>query len=264
MYFLFTKTLLQPIILGFLSSGMLLLVLWRRMKRESSASQVRRPLRLLIGLYFLAVVMSTDLFGYLMLLPIEAPYPPLKVRPPEAASIVILAGGIVKADDVRLKPELTEDTLVRCLYGAELYHEGAHCPVIVSGGQLRKGSEIPPVAPYMRDLLVRLGVDPGDVLIEDQTSTTQESAVACLKLLQDRGLDRKPVLLVTEASHMGRSLATYRRMGIEAVPAPCHHLATEFPRKIENYLPSVGGVRLIHSAWHEWLGTAWYKLRGWM
>src|SRR5208337_2714359 len=93
------------------------------------------------------------------------------------------AGGIVPADAVRPRAELTEDTLFRCLHAAEIYHQGKPCPVIVTGGTLDPGSPIPPVAPFMRDLLVHLGVSAADVVIEDRSRTTYESAVETRRIL---------------------------------------------------------------------------------
>ncbi len=181
-------------------------------------------------------------------------------RHDDAEALVVLSGGIHEADGVRLRPELATDTLYRCLHAAELYHQGTPCPVIVTGGALDPRSGIPPVAPAMRDMLVRLGVDPGDVIVEPRARTTYENAVETRKILEARRI--RKIVLVTEAYHMPRSLRCYRKQGIEAVPAPCHHLSTRFRHEASNLVPSPGAIENLMAVLHEWLGLAWYSISG--
>jgi uncharacterized SAM-binding protein YcdF (DUF218 family) len=89
--------------------------------------------------------------------------------------------------------------------------------VIVTKGTLDPGSPIPPVSPFMRDLLVHLGVSVADVVIEDRSRTNYESAVETRRIRERRQV--RSVLLVAEAVHMLRSLHCFCKQGVEAVPA---------------------------------------------
>ncbi|MDR3637928.1 MAG: YdcF family protein [Isosphaeraceae bacterium] len=256
MYFILTKIFLQPFPLLLLIAGVVIANLWRR------GLESKWRLGLLTFAFGALSFFCVPAVTFLELKPLEAPFPPLQRRPTDAGAIVVLAGGIARADSVRPRPELTEDTLYRCLCAAELYHAGSPCPVIVTGGKLDPNSLEPPVAPYMRELLVRLGVRPDDVISEDQARTTRESAREVKRLLD--GLGVRKAVLVTEAYHMPRSVATFRKQGLDVVPGACHHLATEFRWKLESFVPTPGAARDGMHALHEWLGLAWYRLRGWI
>lgn len=253
-YFFVTKILLQPLPLLLLGTGVALAALWRR-GRESRAQL------LLLTIPFLGLVaVSIPAVVYPLLGTLEWPYPPVSTRPPDTVAIVVLAGGILEPDKTRRRAELAEDTLYRCLRAAELYHQGAPCPVIVTGGVLDPGSGLPPVAPLMRDLLLRLGVAESDVIVESRARTTYENAVETRKLLAARKL--QGIVLVTEAVHMPRALRCFRKQGVKAIPAACLHRATKFRWKPDFFLPSPDAIRNLSAALHEWLGLAWYRASG--
>jgi uncharacterized SAM-binding protein YcdF (DUF218 family) len=112
----------------------------------------------------------------------------------------------------------------------------------------------------MRDFLVRLGVNASDVVIEDQASTTYESATETRRILER--LQARQALLVTEAVHMPRSLRSFRKQGVDVVPAACHHRATAFEFRLRAFLPSPDAAKNGLAVAHEWLGLAWYWIRG--
>lgn len=253
MYFIVTKVLLQPFPLLLLIAGIVIVDLWRR-RRES-----RWRLGVLTFAYLALTLCCIPAAVHLALQSLEAPYPPLQRRPTDAGAIVVLSGGIANADAVRLHPELTEDTLYRCVGAAELYHAGPPCPVIVTGGTLDPKS-FPPVAPFMREMLIKLGVRPDDIISEDQARTTFENARETKRLLDELGVHKS--VLVTEAYHMRRSVATFRKQGIDVVPGACHHRATVFHWRLDRFVPDPGAAHVGMLALHEWLGLAWYRLRG--
>ena len=253
-YFTLTKIFLQPFPLLLLLVGLALANLWRK-RRER-----RRRLLLPTVPFLLLVVSSVPAVVYPLVGFLEWPYPPLAKRPSEIDAIVVLSGGILEADQVRLRPELAEDTLRRCLHAAELYHSGKPCRVIVTGGALDPKSGLPPVAPAMLDLLVRLGVNHSDVIVEPTARTTFENAVETRVILEQKGLTK--VALVTEAVHMSRSLRCFRKQGINAVPAACFHRATGFKIEAGSFVPSPGALKTLMAVGHEWLGTAWYWMQG--
>jgi uncharacterized SAM-binding protein YcdF (DUF218 family) len=191
---------------------------------------------------------------------LEWQVPPLSARPTDADAIVVLGGGAWGADAARPHPVLTSDSLYRCLRGAEIYHEGRRCPVIVTGGPADPGSNEPSVAATMRDTLIELGVDRSDVIVEPRARTTYENAVESARILRERGLRR--VVLVTDATHMPRSLLCFRKQGFDPVPAACSHRAVDFRLELGSFLPSPGAMGNLMAVVHEWIGLAWYRARG--
>ena len=244
--------LLQPFVLLYLATGLILLKLWRRQREHY------RLFLILIAAWCLLFFCSTPLASCLALGSLEWSYPPLEQRPRDAQAIVILAGNVIPAEGLRRRSELGQDTLYRCLEGAELYQRGQPCPVLVSGGAVEDSS--PPCSPLMRDFLVKLGVPVTDILVEDQSRSTWENALESYKLLNPRGINR--ILLVTDAVHLFRAERCFRRQGMEVVPCGCHYRAILFPLEVGHFLPSPSGGAGLEDASHEWLGLAWYWLHG--
>jgi uncharacterized SAM-binding protein YcdF (DUF218 family) len=252
MYHLIVE-LLQPSVLLYLLAGLLLLALWRRRRDQ------RRLMLFLTASYLALYLCATPLVGYFALASLEWSQPPLIQRPADTQAVVILGGYIRPAAGFRRQPELGEDTLYRCLEGARLYHQGAPCLIVVSGGAVDE-TDGWACAPQMRDFLTRLGVAAGDVIIEDRSRTTWENAVESNKLLEQRGI-RKAVL-VTDAAHLFRAARCFRKQGLEIVCGGCRYRATGSPLELKSFLPNPGGARGLQYAWHEWVGTASYWLCG--
>jgi uncharacterized SAM-binding protein YcdF (DUF218 family) len=252
MYYLVVE-LFQPFTLLSVLASFLVLLLWRKRGERT------RLLWFVTGVLLALFALSTPLASYLALGTLEWPYPPQEERPDDVEAIVILSGGTLPANQVRKRPEAGQDSVSRCLEGVRLYHQGKPCPVVVSGGSVAE--EFGPAgAPLMREVLVRMGVAASDILVEDQSRTTWENAVQTHQLLKPRGIHK--ILLVTDAAHLFRAAGCFRRQGLEVVPCGCRYRATEPSLRIGNLLPKPESAEEFQSAWHEWLGAAWYWLHG--
>lgn len=244
--------LLQPFVFLYLLAGIVLFKLWRQRREQ------RRLLLILTATLCTLYLGSTPLVSYLAFASLEGSYPPREHRPDDAQAIVILSGYVRPAAGVRSRRELGEDTLYRCLEGAELYHQGEPRLVLVSGGTANDAT--PPCAPLMRDFLLKLGVAATDILVEDRSRTTWENAVESSKLLEQRGI--RKIVLVTDAAHLLRAERCFRKQGMEVVPWGCRYRTKGFSLGLKSFLPSPKGSAGLVDAAHEWLGLAWYWLRG--
>jgi uncharacterized SAM-binding protein YcdF (DUF218 family) len=250
----FVVGLAQP---GFLLGLFILLVaanLWRK-RRETR----RRLLLLTVPLALLAL-WCTPVVGQLALGSLEWSYPPLAERPADTEAIVVLSGYVHVLDDNGTKVELGADTLYRCLRAAEVYRQGKPCPVLISGGKLNPDAPGPTLAGAMRDFLVQQGVSDSDLILEDRSTTTYENAVESRPLLEARGIHR--VVLVTDAVHLGRAGACFRKQGFDVVPCGCRYHGTHFDWSFAAFVPDLGGGSGCQEALHEWLGVIWYRLHG--
>ncbi len=114
-----------------------------------------------------------------------------------------------------------------CVYrvpvAVKAYHEKRASKLLLSGGMVDgvdKGH-----AKDMRGKAIELGVNPEDIIIEDQSQNTVENMLCSLLALQRTfWLNRvKKVLLVTTTYHMRRSLALARYLfpdHIKVIPCP--------------------------------------------
>lgn len=187
---------------------------------------------------------------------------------PHADCIVVLSGGILS----RIPPRPTfevADAGDRVLFGAYLFHQGL-APRIICTGNVATGGIAPrPAAEDMAELLVMLGVPKEVIIKETKAENTREHAKNLYPLLQELGFKR--VLLVTSAMHMPRSIGVFKRLcpGIKFIPAPTDFQVTEpipapWYHQITDFIPTPRHLLDFSAVMHEYLGMAYYKMRGWM
>jgi uncharacterized SAM-binding protein YcdF (DUF218 family) len=246
--------ILRPYTLAFAITGLAIISLWH--KRQASRG---RLLLLTLG-FAMTTAFNLPAMSHFALGSLEWSFPPLKALPDDVGAIVVLSGSWEPPDSIRLESQLGSDTLYRCLYAARLYHLKKPISVLVSGGPAEPGSRAQACAELMRDFLVQLAVDPSDLWVEANSRSTYENAVESRKVLERQGV--RKILLVTEAWHMRRASLCFRRQGIDVVPAACHHYATNFESSAQDFLPSPDAAAGFSAVWHEWIGLAWYRLRG--
>ncbi len=172
----------------------------------------------------------------------------------DAQAIVILGGGR------RYAPEYGGETvsqfaLQRLRYGAKLAR-ALDLPVLVTGGVVytRGVSE----AELMADALEESFSTPVE-WIEARSRNTHENATFSAPLLREAGIDT--IVLVTHDIHQRRSLAEFRGVGINAVPASVTSRAAPGGRSFPEHLPNAGSLRMSALALHELLGYFVLTLR---
>ena len=187
---------------------------------------------------------------------------------PSADAIVVLSGGVLGKTPPRPSVELG-DTGDRLLYGALLFKQGK-APRIICTGNVATGGVAPrPAAENMAELLGLLGVDAGAIVTETRSENTHDHAVTVCPMLRDAGATR--FLLVTSAMHMPRAIGVFRRAcpDVVATAAPTDFCAPyELPqpwyRRAVALLPTPRSLLDFSDAAHEYVGIAYYTLRGWM
>ena len=203
---------------------------------------------------------STPAIAYLSLATLEWQHPPRPISANEADAIVVLSAGIVPPDSVRPKAQLDSASVARCLHAAQLYHSGPRRRVLLTGGKVRPNRKGPFLAEAMQDFMLQLGISKEDILLETRSRTTFENALYSANVLGDHQI--KSVILVTDATHLHRGVLCFEAQGIKATPSGCRYRATEFEWRLASFLPNEGAAVANHDVFHEWLGLAWYWLKG--
>ena len=187
---------------------------------------------------------------------IAAPYPPQHPQQVvQAEAIVILGGGMIPTDRYHLMPDLNK-AADRIWYGAQLYHAGKAPLVVLSGGH-NPAVHTQSAAVAMQQLTHDLGVPTEATLLEGRSRNTQQNAEYTAEMLQQRGI--KIILLVTSASHMGRSLQHFQRAGLDPIPA-----ATDYKQDTKTgwraWIPDVNDLHdnaaILKEYVGQWLGTS--------
>ena len=135
----------------------------------------------------------------------------------------------------------------RISHAVQLYDHGIAGVFIVTGGKGRPG-DITTEARAARDYAVLHGVPDSAILVEDQSRTTLEQLRTVGQMLRDRGL--RSAVLVSDRTHMLRSLRIARDQGIEAYGSPTttSPAASNVPDQIEATGHEIGALALYFLA----------------
>lgn len=207
-------------------------------------------------IFFFALVWITFLsyppFSALLLKPLESTYPKISLNTPLPKYIHVLGSGHTSNKKLPLSSELGCNSLIRLNEGVSIYKSYPNMILILSGFG---GDDPISNARMNQKMAIALGVSPNDIILLETPKDTEEEAIAAKKIVGN-----EPLILVTSASHMVRASALFRKSGVAVIEAP-----TDFQIKKEDTLwqfPSAGGLSRSESAFHEYLGILWNRLRG--
>ena len=190
----------------------------------------------------------------------EHQYLPVSIQDTiEADAIVLLSGDVSIPAPPRVETQVRGN---RSIHAMRLFHANKAPLIIVTGGNVFPQRDLKPEAEYTAMLLVEFGVPKDVIIVEAKSRNTRDNAVAVAQILDEIQLDH--VLLVTDAFHMPRALATFRTAGINASPSVSSITAKLQKPDILEWLPSLTALATLDSVVHEKLGIFVYRLRGWI
>jgi uncharacterized SAM-binding protein YcdF (DUF218 family) len=103
----------------------------------------------------------------------------------------------------------------RVAHAVQAFHTGQGRRLLMTGGL---GRYAPAEAHVMRQLALAAGVPDACILLEDQATSTFQSALRCTAILRQHGWST--ALLVTDRYHLRRALFVFRSCGIQAYGSP--------------------------------------------
>lgn len=237
-----------PLCLEILLVGLILLWFTRRQKTGRIVVS--------IGVILLAVfgcgLMSNTLLGRL-----EHEYPPLLSLDDvsNVKWVVVLGGGQISNPQLPVTNRLSGASLARLVEGIRLHNLLGRSKLILSGGG---ASDTIPEAKVLADVAVALGIAGENLVLESLSRDTKDEARLIQKIV---GNDR--FILVTSGSHMPRSMAMFRKTGMQPIPAPTdYYVKQQRGMSPGMFFPSSGGLRKTERAVYEYLGLTWAKLKG--
>jgi uncharacterized SAM-binding protein YcdF (DUF218 family) len=187
---------------------------------------------------------------------------------PNVGAIVLLARGTTKPTiPEQIGVQLT-DKSDRISYAGEIYKEALGGVVIVSAGprpdiegQIAEADEV-------EKLLVDMGVDSDDILLDRFSVNLRQSAIATRNILNKYGLE-PTVILVTSALQMPRAKLAFNSAGINVINAPTDFNTFEsddtFQQRVTgaDFFPNAEALLLTTRVLEEYWGLFYYFVRGW-
>ena len=211
---------------------------------------------LLLG-FMLFVVFGYGLAGRPLVSSLERRYPPLLQAGGHAGVkwVVVLGGGLASDLRLPLTGQLSDGAQLRLIEGIRICRQLPGAKLLVSGGAVFNSL---PEADAMAGLAVQLGVPAANIVAEPRSLNTEQQAAIIRGIVGGDSL-----ALVTSAAHMPRSMALFLKAGMQPLPAPANYLLKNAGAFNPAWLfPGSGGFGLTETAFHEYLGLAWAKIRG--
>ena len=137
-------------------------------------------------------------------------------------------------------------------FGYLLYKAGKAPIILLSAGS---GG-----AQRMAAMLEQQGVPQSALRIESRSSNTYENAVYSSQMLANENLQR--ILLVTSPIHMLRATASFRKQGLEVIPAPARNSLSVNKSPAAAWWPQRSVLWISHHILHEYIGLGVYVLSG--
>jgi uncharacterized SAM-binding protein YcdF (DUF218 family) len=213
---------------------------------------------LAIGLSWYVAVFVLPVASWLTL-PLESRFARPAAPPAEVAGIIVL-GGAVEQDLTAAHgipalngaaERMTEAVALALRYPqAKLVFTGGSAAVVPGG---------PTEADTARRLFTDLGLPASRLVFEDASRNTAENAVFTHRMLQPK--NGETWLLVTSASHMPRSVGSFRAAGWTIVPWPVNFTTGPDPSLWWNW-PFPTRLNQAESALREYVGLVAYRLTG--
>jgi uncharacterized SAM-binding protein YcdF (DUF218 family) len=169
--------------------------------------------------------------------------------------IVVLGGGHTSNPDLPVSSQLSHNTMVRLIEGIRMYRKYPGSKLILSGGRV---FDPVPNAVIMTRVAQELGVGEQDIILESESKDTLDEARLIKPLVRD-----EQFILITSAAHMPRSMAMFKKHGMNPLPVPAGHMFLPMRSRTPlDFFPNSHNLDKSSRAVHEYLGMIWARLRG--
>ncbi len=261
--FIFKKIItcfLTPLTFSLLLSFLGLFFLWFTTKQKAGKILVS------VGIVVLTLF-SYSIIADKFLRPLERRYGKFEIKrqstSPETENesdikfVVVLGGGHVSDSEIPLLSQINNNPLVRLIEGIRIYRKYPGAKLLLSGG-----GAFDPVyeAEVMASIAREMGIPERDIILETKSIDTKDEA----KFIKPM-VGNEPFVLVTSASHMPRSMALFKKLGMDPIPSPVGHRVRDRQGLTAfSTFPSTDNLKKSDLAIHEYLGLTWAKLKGQM
>ncbi len=129
--------------------------------------------------------------------------------------VVVLGGGHTSDPELPMLSQMNTHPVVRLMEGIRIYRKFPGSRLLLSGGgSFDSISEAELMARVAREL----GVPDRDIILESKSKDTRDEAVFIKPMVGN-----KPFVLVTTASHIPRSMALFKKLGMNPIASPVGH-----------------------------------------
>jgi uncharacterized SAM-binding protein YcdF (DUF218 family) len=197
--------------------------------------------------------------GAWLLAPLEARFPP-PTLPASVDGIIVLGGAIDPVRSTDRRQLSLNGSAERLTAFAELARRFPRAKLIFTGGTGSLVDTASREADWLAPLLPTLGLGEGRVLLERESRNTIENAAFSRALAKPAA--GEIWVLITSAAHMPRSVGVFRAQSWPVVGYPVDYQTPTRPLAAGLGFDLPQGLILLDAAAYEWLGLAYYYIRG--
>ncbi len=249
---------LNPLPFSLILSFLGLYFLWFTNKQKAGKIMVS------VGLVILTLF-SYPVVTDALLRPLERKYDAFEIESSSVVSetvdkpvikfVVVLGGGHISDPALPLLSQMSMRPVVRLMEGIRIYRKFPGAKLLLSGGGV---FDLISEAELMARVAREMGVPERDIILESKSKDTRDEALFIKPMVGN-----EPFVLVTTASHIPRSMALFKKLGMNPIASPVGHSIKDGQRfGFNSFFPSTGSIKNAESAIHEYLGMIWAKLRG--
>ncbi len=175
--------------------------------------------KLVVASLVLLAICGFSPLGNLLLVPLEARFPPWDDTHGAPDGIIVLGGSIDPERSAARGVTVFKGSVDRIVAAAALAHRYPKARIVFSGGSANFVSDdSAKEADYVVSVFERLGIAGNRLTMERRSRNTQENAEFTKTLVSPKPGERW--LLVTSAFHMPRSIGVFRKAGFAVEPYP--------------------------------------------
>lgn len=208
----------------------------------------------LVALAYVAILVLP--VGGWAIVPLEERFPQ-PTLPPHIDGIILLGGAVNIAVTEAHDQVALNRYAERITASAALARRYPDAKLLISGGDSRVVPGDNTEAEITRSLLLSLGMNDDQMLIEKRSRNTYENAVYSKELAKPQ--PGQVWLLVTSSFHMPRAVGCFRAVGFDVLPYPVDYQTADLPGMGWSF---AGELDVLELALHEWVGLASYRVLG--
>lgn len=150
----------------------------------------------------------------------------------------------------------------RVFHTFQLYKLNKIEKILISGGSGSFGEVKVKEADNLKSAFLLMGVSEEDLLVENESSNTRQSAVNCTEIIGNNAF--KSVLLITSSFHMKRASLCFKKVNIEHDVFPADFYGSVRRYTPDRWLPNPGALKKWTIVFHEVLGITAYWVMGYI
>lgn len=152
----------------------------------------------------------------------------------------------------------------RLMHALQLYKLGKVKKIIISGGSGNLVGKQVSEAHYLVNVLKLCGVDAVDILFDARSRNTRENALYSKEIISSNFKPSSQFLLVTSSYHMKRSVACFKKVGINVTAFPVDSRVNDESSFISGLVPNPVAPLNWDILIHELFGYASYRVAGYL